>query len=178
MYNAGRPDLSGAPQRRRKSGDAEARRKRRVASYKAYTVESKVKASILSGFRWIKDKCSTLSLTNRLLHWVHARDCALPVLLQFLSGATRLAVREREGEQGDLAEYGSLLEEISARRAWFRNRKLLQSEPLQLEGSGDAAGGTELSGAGNRTAGNTRWNLEEELFVFLEKLCYSREQGS
>ncbi|KAG0470537.1 hypothetical protein HPP92_017237 [Vanilla planifolia] len=45
---------------------------------------------------------------------------------------------EAETERGgawDLAEYGSLLEDISDRRAWFRNRKL-----LQLEGSGDAAG--------------------------------------
>ncbi|KAK1418616.1 hypothetical protein QVD17_27761 [Tagetes erecta] len=37
-------------------GDPELQRKKRVASYKAYTVEGKVKGSIKKSFRWIKDK--------------------------------------------------------------------------------------------------------------------------
>ncbi|KAF5788693.1 hypothetical protein HanXRQr2_Chr09g0362081 [Helianthus annuus] len=36
--------------------DPEMQRKKRVASYKAYTVEGKVKGSIKKSFRWIKDK--------------------------------------------------------------------------------------------------------------------------
>ena len=38
--------------------DPEVKRRRRVASYKAYSVEGKVKASFRRGFRWIKDKCT------------------------------------------------------------------------------------------------------------------------
>ncbi|KAG1326216.1 hypothetical protein COCNU_01G001500 [Cocos nucifera] len=37
-----------------RAADAEAKRRRRVAGYKAYTVESKVKASIRKGLRWVK----------------------------------------------------------------------------------------------------------------------------
>ncbi|CAM0907501.1 unnamed protein product [Alopecurus aequalis] len=37
---------------------AEMKRRGRVASYKAYAVEGKVKASIRRGLRWIKAKCS------------------------------------------------------------------------------------------------------------------------
>lgn len=40
--------------------DPEMKRKRRVASYKAYSVEGKVKASLKRGFRWIRYKCSEL----------------------------------------------------------------------------------------------------------------------
>ncbi|XP_010544986.1 PREDICTED: uncharacterized protein LOC104817471 [Tarenaya hassleriana] len=40
--------------------DAEMRRKKRIARYKAYTVEGKVKASLRKGLRWIKDKCSQI----------------------------------------------------------------------------------------------------------------------
>ncbi|EER94992.1 hypothetical protein BDA96_01G424500 [Sorghum bicolor] len=40
--------------------DPEMKRRRRVASYKAYSVEGKVKASFRRGFRWIKAKCSEL----------------------------------------------------------------------------------------------------------------------
>lgn len=36
--------------------DPEMKRKKRVASYKVYTVEGKVKASVRSSFRWIKNK--------------------------------------------------------------------------------------------------------------------------
>ncbi|XP_076916041.1 uncharacterized protein LOC143575601 [Bidens hawaiensis] len=36
--------------------DPELQRKKRVASYKAYTVEGKVKGSFKKSFRWIKDK--------------------------------------------------------------------------------------------------------------------------
>ncbi|THU70910.1 hypothetical protein C4D60_Mb08t29980 [Musa balbisiana] len=39
-------------------GDPDAERRRRVASYKAYSVEGKVKASLRKGFNWVKAKCS------------------------------------------------------------------------------------------------------------------------
>uniref|UniRef100_A0A0D9V053 Uncharacterized protein n=1 Tax=Leersia perrieri TaxID=77586 RepID=A0A0D9V053_9ORYZ len=39
-------------------GDPEAKRRRRVAGYKAYGVEGKVKASLRRGIRWFKRKCS------------------------------------------------------------------------------------------------------------------------
>ena len=42
------------------SGDPEAKRRRRVAGYKAYAVEARVKASLRNGFRWIKDRCTGL----------------------------------------------------------------------------------------------------------------------
>ncbi|CAA6669138.1 unnamed protein product [Spirodela intermedia] len=42
------------------SGDPEMKRRRRVASYKAYAVEGKVKSSIRRGFRWIKHRCSEI----------------------------------------------------------------------------------------------------------------------
>ncbi|KAF8025735.1 hypothetical protein BT93_F2541 [Corymbia citriodora subsp. variegata] len=38
--------------------DPELQRKKRVASYKAYTVEGKMKGSLKKSFRWIKDTCS------------------------------------------------------------------------------------------------------------------------
>ncbi|PSS20794.1 Calsenilin like [Actinidia chinensis var. chinensis] len=38
--------------------DPELQRKTRVASYKAYTVEGKVKGSLRKSFRWIKDTCN------------------------------------------------------------------------------------------------------------------------
>ncbi|KAI3724804.1 hypothetical protein L1987_64571 [Smallanthus sonchifolius] len=41
-------------------GDPELQRMKRVASYKAYTVEGKVKGSIKKSFRWIKDKYSQM----------------------------------------------------------------------------------------------------------------------
>ncbi|XP_044480976.1 uncharacterized protein LOC123224220 [Mangifera indica] len=37
--------------------DPEMKRKKRIAKYKVYTVEGKVKASLRKGFRWIKNKC-------------------------------------------------------------------------------------------------------------------------
>ncbi|KAF5481813.1 hypothetical protein F2P56_002435 [Juglans regia] len=38
--------------------DPELQRKRRVASYKVYTVEGKVKGSLRKTFRWLKDRYS------------------------------------------------------------------------------------------------------------------------
>ncbi|KAK2645319.1 hypothetical protein Ddye_020514 [Dipteronia dyeriana] len=38
--------------------DPELQRKKRVASYKVYTVEGKVKGTFRKSFRWIKDRCS------------------------------------------------------------------------------------------------------------------------
>ncbi|KAG6575094.1 hypothetical protein SDJN02_23834, partial [Cucurbita argyrosperma subsp. argyrosperma] len=40
--------------------EPEAKRQRRVAKYKAYAVESKFKASLRNGIRWVKIKCSEL----------------------------------------------------------------------------------------------------------------------
>ncbi|GJN32054.1 hypothetical protein PR202_gb20526 [Eleusine coracana subsp. coracana] len=41
-------------------GDPEMKQRRRVAGYKAYAVEGKVKASIRRGLRWLKSKCSSI----------------------------------------------------------------------------------------------------------------------
>ncbi|TXG63335.1 hypothetical protein EZV62_010329 [Acer yangbiense] len=40
------------------------RRKKRIAKYKVYTVEGKVKASLRKGLRWIKNKCSEIRSEN------------------------------------------------------------------------------------------------------------------
>ncbi|GLT90176.1 hypothetical protein SLE2022_081220 [Rubroshorea leprosula] len=40
--------------------DPEMKRKRRVARYKIYTLEGKIKGSIKKASRWIKKKCSKL----------------------------------------------------------------------------------------------------------------------
>ncbi|KAJ3691969.1 hypothetical protein LUZ60_012319 [Juncus effusus] len=42
--------------------DPELQRMKRVAGYKAYDVEGKMKGSIRRSFKWIKDKC------NRVIH--------------------------------------------------------------------------------------------------------------
>ncbi|OIW07020.1 hypothetical protein TanjilG_02654 [Lupinus angustifolius] len=41
-------------------GDAEGKRKKRLARYKVYKVEGKVKATFRNGIQWIKDKCSRI----------------------------------------------------------------------------------------------------------------------
>ncbi|XP_010512660.1 PREDICTED: uncharacterized protein LOC104788595 [Camelina sativa] len=38
--------------------DAETKRKKRIATYKAYAMEGKVKATVKKGFRWIKNRYS------------------------------------------------------------------------------------------------------------------------
>ncbi|URD99046.1 hypothetical protein MUK42_36836 [Musa troglodytarum] len=38
--------------------DPELQRKKRVAGYKAYAVEGKMKGSLRSSFRWLKDRCT------------------------------------------------------------------------------------------------------------------------
>ncbi|KAL5983609.1 hypothetical protein ACLOJK_017697 [Asimina triloba] len=40
--------------------DPETKRKRRVAGYKAYALEGKVRASFRKGFEWIKLKCAQM----------------------------------------------------------------------------------------------------------------------
>ncbi|KAI3449421.1 hypothetical protein Pfo_006086 [Paulownia fortunei] len=40
--------------------DPEMKRRKRIARYKVYTVEGRVKASIRNGLRWIKNKCSEI----------------------------------------------------------------------------------------------------------------------
>ncbi|KAL2243222.1 uncharacterized protein LOC110011735 [Sesamum indicum] len=44
--------------------DPEFQRKKRVASYKAYEVEGKMKGSVKKSFRWIKDTC------NQVIHGI------------------------------------------------------------------------------------------------------------
>lgn len=44
--------------------DPELQRKKRVAGYKAYDVESKMKGSMKGSFRWIKDTC------NQIIHGI------------------------------------------------------------------------------------------------------------
>ncbi|XP_057958745.1 uncharacterized protein LOC131151521 [Malania oleifera] len=41
-------------------GDPEFQRKKRVASYKVYAVEGRVKGSLRRSFRWLKDKYSQM----------------------------------------------------------------------------------------------------------------------
>ncbi|KAF8683870.1 hypothetical protein HU200_044810 [Digitaria exilis] len=53
--------------------DPEMKRRRRVASYKAYSVEGKVKASLRRGFRWIKAKCT------ELIHGWYGSNLPLPL---------------------------------------------------------------------------------------------------
>ena len=40
--------------------DPEAKRRKRIARYKVYAVEGKVKASLRNGLRWIKQQCSRI----------------------------------------------------------------------------------------------------------------------
>ncbi|KAI4349714.1 hypothetical protein L6164_010274 [Bauhinia variegata] len=40
--------------------DPESKRKKRIAKYKVYAVEGKVKATFRKGLRWIKNKCSQI----------------------------------------------------------------------------------------------------------------------
>ncbi|KGN52839.1 hypothetical protein Csa_014389 [Cucumis sativus] len=40
--------------------DPEAKRRKRIAKYKVYTVEGRVKDSLRKGLRWIKNKCSRI----------------------------------------------------------------------------------------------------------------------
>ncbi|KAL6990040.1 hypothetical protein U1Q18_015791 [Sarracenia purpurea var. burkii] len=41
-------------------GDREMKRKKRVATYKAYAIEGKMKASLRNSFRWVKDKFTAI----------------------------------------------------------------------------------------------------------------------
>lgn len=47
----------GSTSKRWSFNDPELQRKRRVASYKVYAVEGKVKGSLKKSFRWIKERC-------------------------------------------------------------------------------------------------------------------------
>lgn len=40
--------------------DPEMKRKKRIVSYKVYSAEGKMKASVRGGLRWVKNKCSLL----------------------------------------------------------------------------------------------------------------------
>ncbi|KAJ6400997.1 hypothetical protein OIU84_016421 [Salix udensis] len=63
------PNVASIPPRRSQSSssrpwggmtDPEMKRKKRIAKYKVYTVEGKVKASLRRGICWIKNKCSKI----------------------------------------------------------------------------------------------------------------------
>ncbi|XVF80644.1 hypothetical protein PTKIN_Ptkin15bG0090600 [Pterospermum kingtungense] len=64
------PDLQSVPTRTTRPSqgtsksrgftDPEMKRKKRIAKYKVYSVEGKVKASLRKGLRWIKNKCSQI----------------------------------------------------------------------------------------------------------------------
>lgn len=41
-------------------GNPEMKRRKRIAKYKVYTVEGKVKSSVRKGLRWFKNKCHEL----------------------------------------------------------------------------------------------------------------------
>lgn len=53
------PSYGAATRWGKKKGDAEMKRRKRVAVYKAYAVEGKLKASLRKGVRWVKAKYST-----------------------------------------------------------------------------------------------------------------------
>ncbi|CAL5346889.1 unnamed protein product [Camellia sinensis] len=42
------------------TNDREVKRKKRVATYKAYAMEGKIKASLRNSFRWVKNKYSAI----------------------------------------------------------------------------------------------------------------------
>ncbi|KAL1344875.1 hypothetical protein HN51_018683 [Arachis hypogaea] len=50
--------ISGSISKSWSFGDPELQRKKRVASYKMYSVEGKVKRSLRNSFRWLKNKYS------------------------------------------------------------------------------------------------------------------------
>lgn len=61
------PDLPPVPTRKSQGSskpwgftDPEMKRKKRIAKYKVYTVEGKMKASLSKGLLWIKKKCSQI----------------------------------------------------------------------------------------------------------------------
>ncbi|KAL6968590.1 hypothetical protein U1Q18_034391 [Sarracenia purpurea var. burkii] len=56
-----RPSQSSAPASKPwRFSDPETKRRKRIAKYKVYTVEGRIKASMRKGFRWIKNKCSEM----------------------------------------------------------------------------------------------------------------------
>ncbi|KAG5044112.1 hypothetical protein AAZX31_03G197800 [Glycine max] len=54
------PDSTQASEMPWRFGDPEAKRKKRIAKYKVYGVEGRVKATLKKGLRWIKKKCSQI----------------------------------------------------------------------------------------------------------------------
>ncbi|CAL5208862.1 unnamed protein product [Lathyrus oleraceus] len=70
-YYASRSELSGAMTQASHGGaapvakpwsfgDAKTKRRKRIARYKVYAVEGKVKATLRDGIRWIKHTCSRI----------------------------------------------------------------------------------------------------------------------
>ncbi|GMP40012.1 hypothetical protein CsSME_00010633 [Camellia sinensis var. sinensis] len=61
MFNGNRMTTNVAAAKSRRMFDArEMKRKKRVAKYKWYAVEGKVKASLKKGYRWFKRRCSEI----------------------------------------------------------------------------------------------------------------------
>ncbi|KAL3827741.1 hypothetical protein ACJIZ3_016543 [Penstemon smallii] len=57
MEDSGGPSFQGSPPF---PPPCQVERRKRIARYKVYTVEGRVKASITNGIRWIKNKCSQI----------------------------------------------------------------------------------------------------------------------
>ncbi|KAJ1412580.1 hypothetical protein SESBI_20308 [Sesbania bispinosa] len=55
------PDSTQTSEKAWRFSDPEAKRKKRIAKYKVYGVEGKVKATLRKGLRWIKKKCSQIA---------------------------------------------------------------------------------------------------------------------
>ncbi|KAK7379030.1 hypothetical protein VNO80_04482 [Phaseolus coccineus] len=55
------PDSAQGSEKPWRFSDPEAKRKKRIAKYKVYGVEGKVKATLKEGLRWIKKKCSQIA---------------------------------------------------------------------------------------------------------------------
>ena len=55
------PDPSQGSEKPWRFSDPEAKRKKRIAKYKVYGAEGKVKATLRKGLRWIKKKCSQMA---------------------------------------------------------------------------------------------------------------------
>lgn len=64
--------------------EPEAKRQRRIAKYKAYAVESKLKASLRTGIRWVKIKCSELLHRWSLIQWFTISQIYLTFFFFFL----------------------------------------------------------------------------------------------
>ncbi|XP_043721150.1 uncharacterized protein LOC122668679 [Telopea speciosissima] len=58
--NRGSKSSSSSSKKSWSFNDPDMKRRKRIAKYKLYTVEGKVKSSFRRGFRWLKNKCSEI----------------------------------------------------------------------------------------------------------------------